>query len=186
MQNFFRTTAAVLMALLASHASADQVTVDGRDFIPLFGDAVFGESSAGNLICTGPNGSQFYIAQLPLPPTPVELDLKQLAFWGGDFSATDAEVSLDRYCQNEFSPSTPVRTSIGSVSSSGNSGNYFTSATLNRRVDDQQSCVYMLSVRLGLNSCTGDSNLSVARIRVRFDVVPTVVIDPIFSNGFEN
>ena len=186
MQNFLKNTAAVLMGLLASNAWADQVTVDGRDFIPLFGDALFGESSAGNLICTGPNGSQFYTAQLPLPPTPVELDLKQLAFWGGDFSATDAEVSLDRYCQSEFSPSTPVKTSIASVSSSGNSGNYFTSATLNRRVDDQQSCIYMLSIQLGLNSCTGGANLSVARVRVRFDVVPTVVIDPIFSNGFEN
>lgn len=186
MQNFFSSTAAVLMGLLASNAWADQVTVDGRDFIPLFGDAVFGESSAGNLICTGPNGSQFYVAQLPLPPTPVELDLKQLAFWGGDFSATDADVGLDRYCQSEFSASTPVRTNIASISSSGNSGNYFASTTLNRRVDDQQSCIYMLTVRLGLNSCTGGANLSVARVRVRFDVVPTVVIDPIFSNGFEN
>jgi hypothetical protein len=181
-----RLLALFYASIFASSAWAEQITVDARDFIPVFGNATYSESGAGNLVCSGPNGSQFFIAQLPLPPAPVELDLKQVAIWGGDFSASDASVSLDRYCQSEFSASTPVKTTIASLSSSGNGGNYFDSVTLNRRVNDQQTCVYMISVQLGLNSCSGGANLSLARVRERFDVVQPVVIDPIFSNGFEN
>jgi hypothetical protein len=174
-------------SILASSAAwAEEITIDSRDFIPIFGSAIYAESGAGNLVCSGPNGSQLFIAQLPFPPAPVELDLKQIAIWGGDFSASDASVSLDRYCQSEFSASTPVKTSIASLNSSGNGGNYFDSVTLNRRIDDQQTCIYMISLQLGLDSCSGGGNLSLARVRARFDVVQPVVIDPIFSNGFEN
>ena len=181
-----RLPALLLLSTFAmTNASAEQVTIDSRDFIPLFGPSVYGESSAGNLVCVGGNAGKLFIAQVPLPPAPVELDIKQLAMWGGDFSSTDASVQLDRYCQSEFSPSTPVRTILSEVSSSGSGGNYFDSNTLNFRVDDQQTCVYMLSVQLGLNGCA-DSSLSVARVRVRYDVVQQPVVDPIFKNGFEN
>jgi hypothetical protein len=182
-----RLLALLYTGIFASSSTwAEQVTVDARDFIPVFGNATYSESSAGNLVCSGANGSQFFIAQLPLPPAPVELDLKQVAIWGGDFSASDASVSLDRYCQSEFSASTPVKTGIASLSSSGSGGSYFDSVTLNRRIDDQQTCIYMISLQLGLNSCAGGANLSLARVRARFDVVQPVVVDPIFSNGFEN
>ena len=105
--------------------------------------------------------------------------------WGGDFSSTDATVQLDRYCQTEFAASTPVRTDLADISSSGSGGNYFDATTLNFRVSDQQTCVYMLIVQLGLNGCS-DSSLSVGRVRVRYDVVQQPVVDPIFKNGFEN
>ncbi len=178
-------SALLLMIFAVSNASAEQVTIDSRDFIPVFGNSLYGESSAGNLVCVGGNAGKLFIAQVPLPPAPVELDIKQLAVWGGDFSSTDASVQLDRYCQTEFSASTPVRTDLSEVSSSGSGGNYFDASALNFRVSDQQTCVYMLSVQLGLNGCS-DSSLSVGRVRVRYDVVQVPVIDPIFKNGFEN
>ena len=176
----------LLLGLFSAHSAfADQVSIDSRDFIPVFGNSVYGESSAGNLVCVGGNAGKLFIAQVPLPPTPVELDLKQLAVWGGDFSSTDSTVQLNRYCQSEFSPSNPVRTQLSSVNSSGSGGNYFDANSLNFRVDDQQTCVYMIIVQLGTNGCS-DSSLSVGRVRVRYDVVQQVVVDPIFKNGFEN
>lgn len=181
-----RLPALLLLSTFAiTNASAEQVTIDSRDFIPVFGDSVYGESSAGNLVCVGGNAGKLFIAQVPLPPAPVELDIKQLAAWGGDFSSTDATVQLDRYCQTEFSASTPVRTILTDVSSTGSGGNYFAASALNFRVSDQQTCVYMLSVQLGVNGCS-DSSLSVGRVRVRYDVVQQPVVDPIFKNGFEN
>lgn len=181
-----RLPALLLVTIFAaSNASADQVTIDSRDFIPVFGNSVYGESGAGNLVCVGGNAGKLFIAQVPLPPAPVALDIKQIAMWGVDLSSTDASVQLDRYCQTEFSPSTPVRTVLTSVSSSGSGGNYFDASALNFRVSDQQTCIYMLSVQLGVNGCA-DSSLSIARVRVRYDVVQQPVIDAIFSNGFEN
>jgi hypothetical protein len=170
--------------LLSTVASAESVTIDGRDFMPLnaAGQALYAESGAGNLICTGPNGSQSFIAQVPLPPAPVLLDLKQLAVWGGDFSAADSDARLYRYCQSEFAASTPVRTLIMDAGSSGNAGNYFDAWPINFRVQDQRTCVYMLVLNLGTDGCSGGANLSLAKVRVRFDVLS----DPIFSNGFEN
>jgi len=173
-----------LSIFAATHALADQVSIDSRDFIPLFGDTPYAESGAGNLLCTGANSSNLFIAQVPLPPTPAELDIKQLAIWGGDVAATDVSVQLDRYCQSEFSASTPVRTNLTSVNSTGTGGNYFDASTLNFRVSDQQTCVYMLIAQLGLNGCTG--NLSLARVRVRYDVVQAPVVDAMFKDGFEN
>lgn len=167
----------------ASAAQADQVTVDGRDFIPIFGNTPYGESSAGNLICMTGGGTNLFTTQLPLPP--VELTLKQLAIWGGDFTDSDATVSLVRYCQTEFSPSVPTTTNITSVSSSGNGGNYFDSSTLNLDVDDQQTCIYMLQAQIGLDTCPGNT-LSIARVRVRYDLVQAPVVDPIFKSSFEN
>ena len=175
----------LLSTLVAKSAFADQLSIDSRDFIPVFGNSVYGESSAGNLVCVGGNAGKLFIAQVPLPPAPVELDIKQLAMWGGDFSSTDASVQLERYCQAEFSASIPVRTILSNVSSSGSGGNYFDAGALNFRVSDQQTCVYMLSITLGVNGCA-DSSLSVARVRVRYDVVQQPVVDPIFKNGFEN
>ena len=181
-----RLPALLLLSTFAmTNASAEQVTIDSRDFIPIFGNSVYGESSAGNLVCVGGNAGKLFIAQVPLPPAPVELDIKQIAMWGGDFSSTDASVQLDRYCQTEFSASTPVRTVLTDVSSTGSGGNYFAASALNFRVSDQQTCVYMLSVQLGVNGCS-DSSLSVGRVRVRYDVVQLPVVDPIFKNGFEN
>jgi hypothetical protein len=169
---------------LSTVASAESVTVDGRDFMPLnaAGQALYAESGAGNLICTGPNGSHLFIAQVPLPPAPLVLDLKQMALWGGDFSAADADVRLSRYCQSDFVASSPVRTIISERGSSGNGGNYFNAESLNFRVQDQRTCVYMLELTLGTDGCSGGGNLSLAKVRVRFDVLS----DPIFSNGFEN
>lgn len=178
-----RTALFVMAMAAASIAQADQVTVDGRDFIPTFGNSSYGESSAGNLICSPSDGVNLFIAQLPLPP--VELTIKQLAIWGGDFANTDASVHLVRYCQAEFTASTPTTTDLGGVSSSSNAGNYFDAATLTVNVDDQATCVYMLQAQLGLNTCPGNT-LSIARVRVRYDVVQQPVVDPIFSNGFEN
>lgn len=175
----------VLALSAAALVQADEVTVDARDFIPVFDGTVYAESSAGNLTCTGGNGNQLFVAQLPLPPTPVELDLKQLAIWGGDFASLNAEVDLVRYCQSEFSASLPVRTNIAEVSSSGNGGNYFDSVAMNRRVDDQQTCIYLLQAQIGLDGCAG-GNLSIARVRVRYDLVQQPVIDAMFSNSFEN
>ena len=173
----------LITTFVTTNAFADQLSIDSRDFIPVFGTSVYGESSAGNLVCVGGNAGKLFIAQVPLPP--VELDIKQLAMWGGDFSSTDATVQLDRYCQTEFAASTPVRTDLADISSSGSGGNYFDATTLNFRVSDQQTCVYMLIVQLGLNGCS-DSSLSVGRVRVRYDVVQQPVVDPIFKNGFEN
>ena len=174
----------LLSTFVVTNALADQVSIDSRDFIPFFGDTPYGESGAGNLLCTGANSVNLFIAQVPLPPAPVELDLKQLAIWGGGITTTDASVKLDRYCQSEFSGSTPVKTALTSVSSSGTGGNYYDASTLNFRVDDQQTCVYMLTLQLGLNGCTG--NLSLARVRVRYDVVQAPVVDAMFKDGFEN
>ncbi|MDZ4812070.1 MAG: hypothetical protein SGI99_05560 [Pseudomonadota bacterium] len=177
-------TGALWLALgCASLAQADQVTVDARDFIPIFGNTPFSESSAGNLTCSQGGGVNLFLAQLPLPP--VDLDIKQLAIWGGDLSSSDANVTLIRYCQSEFSPSTPATTNIASVDSTGNGGNYFDAATLNRRVDDQQTCIYMLRAQFGLDNCPGNT-LSIARVRVRYDVVVLPVVDAIFRNSFEN
>ena len=121
-----RLPALLLLSTFAmTNASAEQVTIDSRDFIPIFGNSVYGESSAGNLVCVGGNAGKLFIAQVPLPPAPVELDIKQIAMWGGDFSSTDASVQLDRYCQTEFAASTPVRTDLTDISSSGSGGNYF-------------------------------------------------------------
>ncbi len=175
----------LITTFVTTNAFADQLSIDSRDFVPVFGTSVYGESSAGNLVCVGGNAGKLFIAQVPLPPAPVELDIKQLAMWGGDFSSTDATVQLDRYCQTEFAASTPVRTDLADISSSGSGGNYFDATTLNFRVSDQQTCVYMLIVQLGLNGCS-DSSLSVGRVRVRYDVVQQPVVDPIFKNGFEN
>jgi len=133
----------------------------------------------------GGNAANLFIAQVPLPPTPVQLDIKQLAVWGGDVSSTDASAQLERFCQNEFAPSTPIRTILSNVSSSGSGGNYFDANALNFRVSDQQTCVYMVVVRLGLDDCS-NSNISVARVRVRYDVVQAPVVDAMFKNGFEN
>ena len=181
-----RLPALLLVTIFAaSNASADQVTIDSRDFIPVFGNTAYAESGAGNLFCVGGNGGQPFIVQVPLPPAPVALDIKQIAMWGVDLSNIDASVDLDRYCQSEFSPSTPVRTNLTGVSSSGSGGNYFDASALNFRVSDQQTCIYTLTVQLGLNGCSG-SNLSIARVRVRYDVVQQPVIDSIFKNGFEN
>lgn len=174
-----------LSAFAVTNALADQLSIDSRDFIPVFGNSVYGESSAGNLVCVGGNAGKLFIAQVPLPPAPVELDIKQLAVWGGDFSSTDASVQLERYCQTEFSASVPVRTILSNVSSSGSGGNYFDASALNFRVSDQQTCVYMLSITLGVNGCS-DSSLSIGRVRLRYDVVQAPVVDPIFKNGFEN
>ena len=175
----------LITTFVTTNAFADQLSIDSRGFIPVFGTSIYGESSAGNLVCVGGNAGKLFIAQVPLPPAPVELDIKQLAMWGGDFSSTDATVQLDRYCQTEFAASTPVRTDLADISSSGSGGNYFDATTLNFRVSDQQTCVYMLIVQLGLNGCS-DSSLSVGRVRVRYDVVQQPVVDPIFKNGFEN
>jgi hypothetical protein len=177
--------AGLLALLLAATTTvpAAQVTVDGRDFVPLFGNTSYGESSAGNLICTDESGVNLFTAQLPLPP--VDLTLKQLAIWGGDFASTNASVSLVRYCQAEFTASTPTTTLIASVNSSGDGGNYFDSTALNRVVDDQGTCVYMLQAQLGLNDCPGNT-LSIARVRVRYDVIQAPVVDAMFGNGFEN
>jgi len=181
-----RPFALLLLSIFAvNHALADQLSIDSRDFIPFFGDQIYGESSAGNLVCVGGNGGKLFIAQVPLPPTPVQLDIKQLAVWGGDVSNADASVQLERFCQNEFAASTPIRTIISNVSSSGSGGNYFDANALNFRVSDQQTCVYMVVVQLGLNGCS-DSTLSVARVRVRYDVVQAPVVDAMFKNGFEN
>lgn len=174
----------VLSASVITPALADQVSIDSRDFIPVFGNTPYAESGAGNLLCTGDNSVNVFVAQVPLPPTPAELDIKQLAIWGGDITSTDVNVQLDRYCQNEFSASTPVRTNLTSVGSSGAGGNYFDASTLNFRVSDQQTCVYMLTLQLGLNGCTG--NLSLARARVRYDLVQAPVVDAMFKDGFEN
>ena len=174
----------MLSVFTATSAQAEQVSIDSRDFIPLFGNTPYGESGAGNLLCTGANSVNLFIAQVPLPPTPVELDIKQLAIWGGDVASTDVRVQLDRYCQNEFAASTPVRTTLASVNSSGTGGNYYDASTLNFRVSDQQTCVYMLTLQLGLDGCTG--NLSLARARVRYDVVQAPVVDAMFKDGFEN
>ena len=179
-------SALLLLSLFAgTDALADQVSIDSRDFVPFFGNQIYGESSAGNLVCVGGNAGKLFIAQVPLPPAPVELDIKQIAMWGGDFSSTDASVQLDRYCQTEFAASTPVRTDLADVSSTGSGGNYFDATAMNFRVSDQQTCVYMLIVQLGVNGCS-DSSLSVSRVRVRYDVVQPPVVDPIFKNGFEN
>jgi|GEM_PF-2319022 len=181
-----RPLALLLLSIFAvNHALADQLSIDSRDFIPFFGDQIYGESGAGNLVCVGGNGGKLFIAQVPLPPTPAQLDIRQLAIWGGDVSSTDASAQLERFCQNEFAPSTPIRTIISNVSSSGSGGNYFDAAALSFRVNDQQTCVYMVVVQLGLDGCS-DSTLSVARVRVRYDVVQPPVADPIFKNGFEN
>ena len=179
-------SALLLLSLFAgTDALADQVSIDSRDFVPFFGNQIYGESSAGNLVCVGGNAGKLFIAQVPLPPAPVELDIKQIAMWGGDFSSTDASVQLDHYCQTEFAASTPVRTDLADVSSTGSGGNYFDATAMNFRVSDQQTCVYMLIVQLGVNGCS-DSSLSVSRVRVRYDVVQPPVVDPIFKNGFEN
>ena len=179
-------SALLLLSLFAgTDALADQVSIDSRDFVPFFGNQIYGESSAGNLVCVGGNAGKLFIAQVPLPPAPVELDIKQIAMWGGDFSSTDASAQLDRYCQTEFAASTPVRTDLADVSSTGSGGNYFDATAMNFRVSDQQTCVYMLIVQLGVNGCS-DSSLSVSRVRVRYDVVQPPVVDPIFKNGFEN
>ena len=172
-------------AFTVTNALADQVSIDSRDFIPIFGTTPYAESSAGNLTCSGANSGNLFIAQVPLPPAPAELDLKQIAMWGGDFASVDSQVRLDRYCQSEFSASIPAQTNLATLSSSGNSGNYFDASTLNFRVSDQQSCVYMVVVRIGLNGCV-DNTLSVARVRVRYDLVQAPVVDAIFKNGFEN
>lgn len=175
----------LLTIFTATNALAAQVSIDSRDFIPLTGDTVYGESGAGNLICANGSTGNLFIAQVPLPPAPIELDIKQLAVWGGDTSSADAWVRLDRYCQDEFAGSTPVRTIITEVGSSGSAGNYFDASALNFRVDDQRTCVYMLSMQLGLNGCNG-TNLNVARVRVRYDVVQQPIVEQIFKNGFEN
>ena len=167
----------------AVNAHAASVTIDGRDFIPFYGDTAFGESSAGNLICAPSSSVNLFLAQVPLPP--VDLDLKQLAVWGGDFSANDVTVKLFRYCQAEFSASTPTATDITNAGSSGNGGNYFDASTLNFRVEDQNTCVYMLQAKLGLDDCVGNT-LSLARVRVRYDIVQLPVVDAMFKNSFEN
>ena len=167
----------------AATAQAASVTIDGRDFIPFFGDTPFGESSAGNLICSPGGGINLFMAQVPLPP--VDLDIKQLAIWGGDFSVRNANATLLRFCQSEFSASTPVMTEIASVDSTGDGGNYFDAQATNFRVEDQGTCVYMVRAQLGLDNCVGDT-LSVARVRVRYDVVQLPVVDAMFKNSFEN
>jgi len=175
----------LLSIFTATHALAAQVSIDSRDFMPYEGDHNYGESTAGNLTCANGNSSNLFIAQVPLPPAPAELDIKQLAVWGGDISSSDAEVFLERFCQNEFSASTPVRTSLSNVFSSGSAGNYFNAAALNFRVSDQRTCIYMVSLQFGVNNCPGP-NLSVARVRVRYDLVQQPVAEQIFKNGFEN
>ena len=179
-------TSAVLLASLfaASNALADAVTIDSRDFVPYAGNGVYGESGAGNLVCVGGNGGKLFVAQVPLPPEPVEFDLKQLAVWGSDITLDQVTVRLERFCQAEFSPSVPVKTILADINSTGNSGNYYAFEAMNTRVSDQQTCTYQLLIILGVNGCV-DSSLSIAKVRVRYDLVQPVT-ENIFSNGFEN
>lgn len=183
MKKFLPSTVTALLLLASGLSHALEVSVDGRDFQPYINGATYAESSAGNLTCTG--SANLFMAQLPLPAHSIELDLKQLAIWGGDVSSNNATVKLIKYCQAEFTPSTPVTTILADVSSSGNSGNYYSAQAMNLRVDDQGTCVYTLLAELGFNTC-GGSALSLGRVRVRYDLVQPVVVDPIFKNGFEN
>mgnify|MGYP006872459779 FL=1 len=169
--------ATALLLPVAAHSAS--VSVDGRDFLPANVLSSYIESSAGNLTCTG--SGNFYVAQLPLPPAPTRVDLRQLAIWGGDFSSNNASVSLLRICQAEFSASAPTTTLLAEASSSGNGGNYIGTDTLNVRVDDQRTCLYVLLAEIGVDTC-GGSSLSLGRVRVRYDLVT----DSMFNNGFEN
>jgi hypothetical protein len=178
------STALLAGLFAASSVQAEAVTIDSRDFIPYFGNAVYGESSAGNLVCVGGNLGKLFAAQVPLPPAPIEFDLKQLAVWGSDITLDQVTVRLERFCQAEFSPSVPVKTVLADATSSGFGGSYYAFEAMNTRVSDQQTCTYQLLVILGVNGCE-DSSLSVARVRVRYDLVPPVT-ENIFSNGFEN
>ena len=169
--------AALLSPVTLVHGAS--VSIDSRDFLPVNAASSYIESTAGALTCSGIRNA--FVAQLPLPPAPTRVDLKQLAMWGGDFSSTDASVKLLKICQAEFSASTPTTTILADASSSGNGGNYIGTDSLNLRVDDQRTCLYMLLAEIGFNTC-GGSALSLGRVRVRYDVVT----DSMFKNGFEN
>lgn len=184
--NFGSRASMLLLGFVISQcASADQVTIDARDFVPYYGQTIYGESSAGNLTCTPGNGGiNLFMAQVPLPL--VELNLKQVAFWGGDFDANDATVQLFKICQAEFSASIPTRVTIGDASSSGSGGNYFAMDEVDTNVDDQNICVYMVTVQLGMDTNCAGADLSLARVRVRYDIVQQPVVDAMFKNSFEN
>lgn len=183
-----RPTAALIGALLCAStapALAADIAVDGRDFVPLRGTAPFSESpNSGSLRCSGAAGpDNLFFAQLHLPPG--DLDLRRLAAWGQDNASVNATVNLVRICQLEFTASSPVRTLLATVASSGTPGNFFLlSNALNIRVDDQHRCVYLLEAQLGLNGCVGGS-LELAKVRVSFDPVVVPVIDELFADGFE-
>ena len=61
----------LITTFVTTNAFADQLSIDSRDFVPVFGTSVYGESSAGNLVCVGGNAGKLFIAQVPLPPAPV-------------------------------------------------------------------------------------------------------------------
>ena len=124
-----------------------------------------------------------FMAQVPFPPA--DLNIKQLAIWGGDFIAANSSARLIRYCQPEFSAGTPATTEIAEVTSLGANGNYFDAESLNIPVTDQATCVYVIQLSLGQDTCPGN-DLSLARARIRYDVVQPPSSGPIFKNGFED
>lgn len=175
-----RTGVATLALLFSGAAHADFITVDGRDFTALVGNAPYAETAnQSNLSCSGGPAQNLFSAQLHLPPG--DLILRGLAAWGSDLGTENLTLNLSRVCQEPLVGSAPQRTLLSSIASSGTPGNFFVqSPTLNVRVSDQDRCVYLLEAQFGLNACS--ALLSMAKARVRFDPLA----DPIFSNGFEN
>lgn len=156
----------------AGAASAKEITLDARDFMPVYpADLVWGESSAGSLYCTA--GIGFFEAQVPLPRG---ARIRQIAMWGGDNSTSNASVRLHRVCQAEFDAQTPTFAFIASAVTSGTPGAYFVSDTLDHVADDTDTCVYIAQISYDVTCST---NLTVGKVRIRY------TDDTIFADGFD-
>lgn len=170
-----------VLALLSAPAHADFITIDGRDFTPLLGNAPYSESATGNLGCSGGSGQNQFSAQLHLPP--IALTVRGLAAWGTDLSSENLSVRLVRVCQELLVGSVPQRTQLAGVSTSGTPTQFFVqNASLNTRVEDQDRCVYLVEAQFGLNSCDLPATLNLTKVRVRFEPLP----DNLFADGFES
>ncbi|TVQ40945.1 MAG: hypothetical protein EA370_02985 [Wenzhouxiangella sp.] len=148
-------------------ASVRWASVQATDFQPLSDGGTY--ATMGNFIysCTQASANSFADAPIHLA------DSRRLAYfdvWTFDSSDTqDVNVDLNRVCQSDSAPFTPVVTLLATRSSSGSGGNQFSFVSIPGSVFTQnQSCSYWVRARFE-SGCDAGNNLRVQKARVIWD-----------------